>query len=112
MLTRASQPAILAADVWGRAELVRLEDRPTDPRAYYHFSLAALAEQRGNLETAIAETEAALRYDPTSPYLRLSLGGLLMRRGAFAEAIRQAEEVLRGTPRNVRAHLLLASAYL
>ncbi|MGH7409309.1 MAG: hypothetical protein ACREKF_15035, partial [Candidatus Methylomirabilales bacterium] len=50
VLTRAPRPAIPAADVWGRAELVRLEDRPTDPRAYYHFSLGALAEQRGDVE--------------------------------------------------------------
>ena len=112
MLTRASQPAGPATAVRERAEGVRFEARPGDPRAYYHFTLSTIAERRGDLEAALGEIQAALRYDPTSPYLRLSLAGLLIRRGAFPEALREAEEVLRTDPENLRAHLLLASAYL
>ncbi|MGH7433562.1 MAG: tetratricopeptide repeat protein, partial [Candidatus Methylomirabilales bacterium] len=79
--------------------------------AYYYFMLGSLAEDRGDLGTALRHYEEALAFDPGSVAIRMSIAELYMRRGMVQEAIRLAEAIVANHPENVEGLLLLATAY-
>lgn len=83
-------------------------DEHIDPIAFQHFSIGTIADSEGDLETAIAEFQRALRFDPDSYEIRLALAEALFKGGAFEDAITTATAI---TPRDERVLGFLGKCY-
>ncbi|MEP6601029.1 MAG: tetratricopeptide repeat protein, partial [Nitrospirota bacterium] len=81
----------------------------TNPLAYYHFLLGYEHYLANDLETALAEFDKALSFDPGSTVLRLRLAVLFQARGEHAKAQSYAEQVLARDPADVQALQILAT---
>lgn len=66
-----------------------------------HLNLGWLRLQRGEIDAAIRDTEAALRLEPNLPQGQNNLGGAMRALGRFDEAERAYREALRMTPENL-----------
>jgi peroxiredoxin len=89
----------------------RLESQPTDPRsprslAARHRAAARLLREKGLLESAAKELQAALAVDPTSVDVKLDLADLDLVTGQHAQAERLIAEILEEQPTHRRARLL------
>jgi len=88
----------------------RLDD--PQAKAYYHFALAIMRHNQGDLEGVIAALEATLRDDPRTPGLRLYLAEVLLQLGRDDEASRHLEDVLLEDPDSIPAHRMLGEVLL
>lgn len=75
-----------------------------------HLQMAKMLEQKGRLESAIAEIQKARELDPNSPEAALELGELFCRAGRSKAAL-DITESLRVTSRLDKARLLLISGW-
>jgi len=75
-----------------------------------HLQMAKMLEQKGRLESAIAEIEKARKLDPNSIEATLALGELFCRTGRSKEVIEIAESVIATRPVD-KAKLLLISGW-
>jgi tetratricopeptide (TPR) repeat protein len=75
-----------------------------------HLQMAKMLEQKGRLESAIAEIQKARELDPNSAETALELGELFCRAGRSKEAS-EATDSLRVTKRSDKARLLLISGW-
>lgn len=75
-----------------------------------HLQMAKILEQKGRLESAIAEIQKARELDPNSPEAALELGELFCRAGRSKAAL-DITESLRVTSRLDKARLLLISGW-
>jgi tetratricopeptide (TPR) repeat protein len=75
-----------------------------------HLQMAKMLEQKGHLESAIAEIQKARELDPNSPEAALELGELYCRTGRTKAAL-EITESLRVTSRLDKARLLLISGW-
>jgi tetratricopeptide (TPR) repeat protein len=82
----------------------------TAARIKRHLQMAKMLEQKGRLESAIAETRKARELDPESPEAALELSELLCRVGQSKEAL-VITESLKVTKRFDKARLLLISGW-
>jgi tetratricopeptide (TPR) repeat protein len=64
---------------------------PPGPKAdaYYHFLLAQLYQQEGNIDEAIKEYSRAVEKDRTSAYLRNQLAVLYLKKGFPEKALQE-----------------------
>ena len=83
-------------------------DDHIDPIAFQHFSIGTIADAEGDLQTAIAQFQRALRFDPDSYEIRLALAEALFKGGAFDDAINTADAI---TPRDQRVLDFLGKCY-
>lgn len=72
--------------------------------------LAAAAQRRGDLETALGELQRAVELDPSLTDARFALANLLGAAGRFADAARQYRRVIEEEPGRVVARLGEATA--
>jgi tetratricopeptide (TPR) repeat protein len=101
---RASKPIDLDREL-------RKEVTPDRAASYYHYSLAKLNEDRGNLPSALSEMETALDYSPDSSLLNMELAYLYEKSGRGRDAIYHAEEAIRLDPKSPDPHWFLAHLY-
>ena len=66
---------------------LRRDVTPDRAASYYHYSLAKLNENKGNMGVALSEMETALDYNPNSSLLHLELAFLCEKNGNPREAI-------------------------
>ncbi len=90
---------------------LRREATPDRAASYYHYSLAKLNEDKGNLAVAVSEMEAALDNNPDSSLINLELAYLYEKSGKGREAIYYAEEAARLDPQSPEPHWFLAHVY-
>ncbi len=86
------------------------EDR-TQADAYYHFMVASMLEQEGNLDKAMSEYEQAFALDPKSAETAFSLASLSLRKGHTDQAARYAQKAIELQPDKTQALMLLAGIY-
>ena len=105
--------------VAGAEDQASSPESPDRSRAYYHYALAHLDEQRwmqhGSkkyLLNAIEQYQAAIEDDPESDYLRRKLIRLYARAGRVDEAVSNATDILQQDPENVEVRRLLGEIYL
>lgn len=80
-----------------------------NPRAWMaHLNLGWLRLQRGEIEAAVRDTEAALRLEPNLPQGQNNLGGAYRALGRFEESERAYREALRMQPDNLDTRYNLA----
>jgi protein O-mannosyl-transferase len=80
-----------------------------NPRAWMaHLNLGWLRLQRGEIEAAVRDTQAALRLEPNLPQGQNNLGGAYRALGRFDEAERAYREALRMQPDNLDTRYNLA----
>jgi len=82
----------------------------TAARLKRHLQMAKMLEQKGRVESAIAEIQKARDLDPNIPEAALELGELLCRAGRSKEAL-EITESLSVTSRLDKARLLLISGW-
>ncbi len=112
----------LACLLWSRPAAAQQFDEAAAPnraRAYYHFTLAHMYEERGvlfnqpeMLARAIEELRLALEYDPGSSYLSGALANLYARTGRWRSALEEAEAAIERNPDELGARRLLGRLYL
>jgi tetratricopeptide (TPR) repeat protein len=90
---------------------LRREVTPNRATSYYHFTIAKLAEEEGNLDKALSEMQKALDYDSQSSSIYMELAFLYEKSGSVREAIYSAEEAARLDPLAPDPHWLLANIY-
>ena len=86
------------------------EDR-TQAEAYYHFMVASILEQEGNLDQAMSEYERAFTLDPKSAETAYSLAVLSLRKGRVDQSVQYAQKAVELQPDKTAAHMLLAGIY-
>jgi tetratricopeptide (TPR) repeat protein len=93
--------------------------KPDKARAYYHYSLGHLYQERGSifnrpdlLAQAIEEFKLALDFDPSSSYLSQELADLYATTGRWRNALQEAEDDVSRHPDDVSARKLLGRLYL
>ena len=80
-----------------------------NPRAWMaHLNLGWLRLQRGEIDAAVRDTEAALRLEPNLPQGQNNLGGAYRALGRFEESERAYREALRMQPDNLDTRYNLA----
>ncbi len=79
-------------------------------QAYYHYLLAQMHQQSGNLDPAIDQLRRATQLDPSSAQLQTQLAGLYLKKGAAPQALQAAERAIQLDPQYVPAHLLVGGA--
>ena len=82
----------------------------TEARIKRHLQMAKLLEQKGRLESAVAEIQKARELDPNSIEAAMELGELFCRAGRSEEALSIAES-LKVTKRVDKARLILISGW-
>lgn len=82
----------------------------TAARLKRHLQMAKMLEEKGRLESAIAEIQKARKLDPDSPEAALELGELFCRAGRSKAALDMSES-LKVTSRLDKARLLLISGW-
>lgn len=87
-----------------------LDNTTIRARARRHLQMAKMLEQKGRLESAIAEVRRAAELDPNSVEAPLELGELLCKAGKSKDAL-EITETLRATTRLYKARLLLISGW-
>jgi len=92
----------------GRVKTVSNDTTPA--RLKRHLQMAKILEEKGRLESAIAEIQKARELDPNSPEAALELGELYCRAGR-AKAALEISESLSITSRLDKARLLLISGW-
>jgi tetratricopeptide (TPR) repeat protein len=112
----------LTCFLWSRPATAQQTDEAAAPnraRAYYHFTLAHMYEERGvlfnqpgMLARAIEELRLALENDPGSSYLSGALANLYARTGRWRSALEEAEGAIERNPDELSARRLLAQLYL
>jgi tetratricopeptide (TPR) repeat protein len=90
---------------------LRRDVTPDRAASYYHYSLAKLNENKGNMGVALSEMETALDYNPNSSLLHLELAFLCEKNAKPREAIEHAEEAARLDPQAPDPHWFLANVY-
>lgn len=69
------------------AKIKTVENYTVTARAERHLQMAKMFEEKGRIDSAIAETQKAIDLDPNSVETVLELGGLLCRAGRSKEAL-------------------------
>jgi tetratricopeptide (TPR) repeat protein len=82
----------------------------TAARLKRHLQMAKMLEQKGRIESAIAEIQKAMELDPDTPEAALELGELFCRAGRSKAAL-EITESLSVTSRLDKARLLLISGW-
>ena len=80
--------------------------------AAYHYSLAVLLRQEGNLADAASELEKAIAADPDSLFLITELVSLYAEKEDFKIAIPLGEETLAKDANNSELHMIMGGLYL
>jgi tetratricopeptide (TPR) repeat protein len=91
------------------------DEAPQEPSlsdSYYHYALAKLHENDGNITEALSEMQLALDANPTSSAIHYEQAFLYARLQNIQEAIRCANASVRLDPENPDPHWLLANIYL
>jgi protein O-mannosyl-transferase len=100
--------SVRQARVWHNSEALfryAIANLGADPYCEeLHRRLGAYYHQRGRLEEALAQYQAALHINPGSVELHNDLGVTLHKQGKVGEAAREFEEVLRLDPSHAQAH--------
>jgi tetratricopeptide (TPR) repeat protein len=93
--------------------------QPDKAKAYYHYSLGHLYQERGALfnrpellSQAIDQLELALQYDPSSTFLSMELADLYAATGRWQNALDQMEQNVRRNPNDRAARRLLGELYV
>jgi tetratricopeptide (TPR) repeat protein len=95
------------------------EVQPDKAKAYYHFSMGHMLQERGAmfnrpelLSQAIDEIELALQYDPSSTFLSMELADLYAATGRWQNALQEVEDNVRRNPSDPAARRLLGRLYV
>lgn len=94
----------------GRAALRRVLQRWPDSTSARQW-LAVAAEGLGDVDTAIAELEAARTIDPNQPTLLYNLALMMMAQGSVESAVELLEEAVRQHPTLVQGWFHLGNGY-
>src|ERR1051325_707405 len=93
--------------------------QPDKAKAYYHYSLGHMLQERGAmfqrpelLTQAMDELEQALKYDPTSSYVSMELADLYAATGRWRSALQEVEDNVRRNPSDPAARRLLGRLYV
>jgi len=93
--------------------------QPDKAKAYYHFALSHLYQEKGTLfhrpdllARAVEELKLALQHDPTSSFLGTELADLYASTGRWENALQEAEEAIRRNPEDPVARRLLGRLYV
>lgn len=94
-------------------------DQPSQPDAYYYFTLGHIQEQQYEMSSnaddaaaAIDSYKKALDIDPNSGVIKERLAEIYAKSQHIRDAVAQAQEALKIDPDNVDAHRLLARIYV
>lgn len=112
--------ASAAAQVAGPSiEAVTDPVQPDKAKAYYHYTLGHLLQERGVLfnrpellSQAMDELRLALEYDPSSSYLSIELADLYAATGRWRNALQEVEDTVRRNPNDPAARRLLGRLYV
>ncbi|MBI3933683.1 MAG: tetratricopeptide repeat protein [Acidobacteria bacterium] len=112
--------ASTAAQVAGPSSGAATEPVPPDKaKAYYHYSLGHLLQERGVLfnrpellSQAIDELQLALQFDPASSFLSMELADLYAATGRWRNALQEVEDNVRRNPNDAAARRLLGRLYV
>lgn len=112
--------ASAAAQNTGRASSTTPQPvQPDKAKAYYHYTLGHLLQERGALfnrpellSQAMDELELALKYDPTSSYVSMELADLYAATGRWRNALQEVEDNVRRNPSDPAARRLLGRLYV
>jgi tetratricopeptide (TPR) repeat protein len=95
------------------------EVQPDKAKAYYHYSMGHLLQERGAmfnrselLSQAIDELKLALQYDPSSTFLSMELADLYAATGRWQNALQEVEDNVRRNPDDRAARRLLGRLYV
>ena len=93
--------------------------QPDKAKAYYHYSLGHLLQERGALfnrpelmSQAMDEMQLALQYDPSSSFLSMELADLYAATGRWRSALQEVEDNVRRNPNDAAARSLLGRLYV
>ncbi|MBI4480276.1 MAG: tetratricopeptide repeat protein [Acidobacteria bacterium] len=93
--------------------------QPDKAKAYYHYSLGHLLQERGALfnrpelmSQAMDEMQLALQYDPSSSFLSMELADLYAATGRWRSALQEVEDNVRRNPNDPAARSLLGRLYV
>src|SRR3990170_8344207 len=93
--------------------------QPDKAKAYYHYSLGHLLQERGALfnrpelmSQAMDEMQLALQYDPSSSFLSMELADLYAATGRWRSALQEVEDNVRRNPTDASARRLLGRLYV
>ncbi len=78
------------------------------PSAYYHFAVAQLEAQQGQIQDAIKELREAIKQDPGTGFLWVQLSQWLARTGDVPAALEAAQKAITLDPTSQVARLTLA----
>jgi tetratricopeptide (TPR) repeat protein len=92
-------------------EELRPKEAPDRAKSYYHYALAKLHADRGDIPRALSEMRSALRYNESSSTLNVELASLLERSGNRREAIQRAEDAAKLDPQDPEPYWVLANIY-
>jgi tetratricopeptide (TPR) repeat protein len=81
-------------------------------QSYYHYALSKWYDETGDLQRALTEMQAAVRYNENDGSVHVGLADILARSGKMAEAIEAAQRATRLNPKDPEPHWLLATIYL
>ena len=97
----------------GTAAAIDLTRLPRSPgaEAYYHFSMAKLAQQRQDFGAAVSFLKEAAKVDPGSAVIRAELAATFLRVRDYPAAEQAAREALDLDSGNGLAHRVLAQLY-
>lgn len=114
----ASLLAFVGVNASERASIARFKvllapDAPLSRygRGYGHSMLSEFYEDRGQLDSALAYADLAIRSEPTNPRYWLREGTILYDQKRYDEAIPRLEESIRRGTSRVAAHFNLGLAY-
>ena len=95
------------------------QPQPDKAKAYYHYTVSHILQERGNLfrrpellAEAIEELKLALQYDPASTFLSTELADLYASTGRWESALQEAEAAIQRNPDDVVARRLLGRLYV
>jgi tetratricopeptide (TPR) repeat protein len=121
LVALASCMAVVAA-AQGTSAASSAPAKPVQPdkaKAYYHYSLGHLLQERGSLfnrpellSQAMEELEQALQYDPSSSFLSMELADLYAATGRWRSALQEVEDNVRRNPSDAGARSLLGRLYV
>lgn len=83
--------------------------RSTHYLSHFHYLMARLYQQQGDLYQAKKEYEIAVRLDPLSPLLYEELIDLCYVLGDYGEAILCGKKLIELDPQNIRGHIVLGN---
>jgi tetratricopeptide (TPR) repeat protein len=91
-----------------------LQDKVVQDRAqsYYHYALSKWYDDSGDLQRALTEMQAAIRYNENDSSVHVAMAEILSRMNKMAEATEEAQRAARLDPKDPEPHWLLATIYL